>query len=858
MESPKKKKVLEKFATTLLECTLRVDVKIGKTYKIEVTDEGFTIRKRRQKPEDGMHFRYENVDSCQADNDGKQLVLQIAPTSLGSGGGLFRFKTKEAAKIASLASRLGVVAAVRKEALARMASGHSLPSSPRSPGRVNGPSSPFTPAQNGDHSAGPPTLSPSHRSAAGGSTVPSSPDSATSRSTASTFGGFSQEPKHESSVPPAKSVAPPKWTISPTPYVGVDSALGAPPRQNATKDDVSEGDVSKEALAAALKKELARSGDPSSPAYGRQRSSGGGSQGSSKPPSAGNSKASSPKLPKHISIFRGAEGGEEQGGAWATEEGFKGSARSSDDGSAFKFSSRLSPSGTPNLSRQSSAKTGAYSRQSSLGSASVKGEGDGGIRLLPRVSSGFNPFLTDAFAELSPSASRRASSLPPPPTSPKKGVFEGFEQFVKVAGATPRASSEGSRRASSDVTSDVSRRSSDVASPPDLLNAETDGCAPPIVVEISPRGANAVAPGGLLDAEFGPGTWALGNEWSDVCPPGGAETRSALPPGTKDLGSPPIRPVLSAAVPISGHPNGGAEPLPSDLGSVGVSSAHNTVADPLSGGPPNSGFSSQPVSPVGNPFRAQYPDPFLAAFGASPGQMSVPGAATRETLGRSKSVNPFLETPIENTSSLQQLNAPIYEGLPNPFAPNHGDQTWNAQEPTNSTEINQFSSLANGSQQRVVTAPVAPQVLNPFLEPKPLSSQNGALLRSQTQPPPRKEPAWETFSTGDPISTQAVNPGLTRSSTAPPTAFSNSSTIKTGPSGIGLSQEGWEPFYTATPQPGSVYGAVGVKAAPSAAPVAPASGAKAGGNDETIPDEWENFGRQRNISSKSRPHVAQW
>lgn len=38
-------KVLEKFATTLLECTLRVDVKIGKTYKVEVTDDGFTVRK---------------------------------------------------------------------------------------------------------------------------------------------------------------------------------------------------------------------------------------------------------------------------------------------------------------------------------------------------------------------------------------------------------------------------------------------------------------------------------------------------------------------------------------------------------------------------------------------------------------------------------------------------------------------------------------------------------------------------------------------------------------------------------------------------------------------------------------------
>jgi hypothetical protein len=39
------KKVLEKFATTLLECTLRVDIRIGKIYKVEVTDDGFTVRK---------------------------------------------------------------------------------------------------------------------------------------------------------------------------------------------------------------------------------------------------------------------------------------------------------------------------------------------------------------------------------------------------------------------------------------------------------------------------------------------------------------------------------------------------------------------------------------------------------------------------------------------------------------------------------------------------------------------------------------------------------------------------------------------------------------------------------------------
>lgn len=187
--------------------------------------------------------------------------------------------------------------------------------------------------------------------------------------------------------------------------MGVDSALGALPR-SASKGDVSGDDVSKEALAAALKRELARSGDQSSSPNGRRKSSGGGSQASSKPPSAGSSKASSPKVLKPVSIFRGAaESGEEQGGAWATEEGFRGSVRSSDDGAAFRVASRLSPSGTPNLSRQSSAKAGAYSRQSSLGSASVKGEGEGGIRLLPRVSSGFNPFLTDAFAEVSISSS---------------------------------------------------------------------------------------------------------------------------------------------------------------------------------------------------------------------------------------------------------------------------------------------------------------------------------------------------------------------------------------------------------------------------------------------------------------------
>jgi hypothetical protein len=42
-----------------------------------------------------MHFRYENVESYQANKDGNQLVLQIQPTSLGSGGGLFRFKVRD-------------------------------------------------------------------------------------------------------------------------------------------------------------------------------------------------------------------------------------------------------------------------------------------------------------------------------------------------------------------------------------------------------------------------------------------------------------------------------------------------------------------------------------------------------------------------------------------------------------------------------------------------------------------------------------------------------------------------------------------------------------------------------------------
>lgn len=42
-----------------------------------------------------MHFRYENVESYQANKDGNQLVLQIQPTSLGSGGGLFRCKVRD-------------------------------------------------------------------------------------------------------------------------------------------------------------------------------------------------------------------------------------------------------------------------------------------------------------------------------------------------------------------------------------------------------------------------------------------------------------------------------------------------------------------------------------------------------------------------------------------------------------------------------------------------------------------------------------------------------------------------------------------------------------------------------------------
>lgn len=459
--------------------------------------------------------------------------------------------------------------------------------------------------------------------------------------------------------------------------------------------------------------------------------------------------------------------------------------------------------------------------------------------------------MQSIFPQISPSGSRRASSLPPPPTSPKKGVFEGFEQFVKVA--TLRASSDVSRRASSDVTSDVSRRSSDVTSPPDLLNGENDECAPPIVVEISPRGPKAVAPGGLLDAEFAPGTWALGGDWADVCsPPGGAGTGPAFPRDTESMGSPPTRPVLSAAIPGQSQPNGGLGTVPSFSGSPDVSSTQSKVPNPILRGRITPGVNSQPVSPAGNPFRAQYPDPFLAAFGESPGQNPIRGGPPQETLSTSKSLNPFLEEQAENNRGFQQSRAPIYEGLPNPFALNHADQTWTPQKPSNSTasEI-KFPSTAN-REEGVFTATVSAQVTNPFLKPKSLSSQNGALLRSQTQAPPRKEAAWETFSTGNPFPTQAVNPGLTRSVTAPPTAFSNNSTARTGPLGIGISEAGWEPFHTGPLQAGTV----GVNAAPIVAPVAPVSGAKAGDKAETIPDEWESFGRQRNLSSKARPHVV--
>jgi hypothetical protein len=254
----------------------------------------------------------------------------------------------------------------------------------------------------------------------------SSPDSITSRSTG---GGASQELKHGSPATPPRGLspnpAPPKWTTTPTPYVAVANAPPGgktSPRGSRTGDSFSEndrrrsGDLSKEALAEALKKELRKSGEMAPPKnpYARKRSSenlfregGDRSQTPSKPPSAGSSKASSPKLAKQPSGFktpggdvsglssRRASASPDGGEGWASEEG-------------FRVSSRLS--GTPNLSRQSSANAG-YSRQSSLGSPTTRSEGsvEGGIRLLPRVSSGSNPFLADAYGQVGGVASRNVS-----------------------------------------------------------------------------------------------------------------------------------------------------------------------------------------------------------------------------------------------------------------------------------------------------------------------------------------------------------------------------------------------------------------------------------------------------------------
>jgi hypothetical protein len=434
----------------------------------------------------------------------------------------------------------------------------------------------------------------------------------------------------------------------------------------------------------------------------------------------------------------------------------------------------------------------------------------------------------------SPSGSRRASSLPPPPISPKKGVFEGFEQFVKVA--TPRGSSQGSRRASADVSrraSDVSRRSSDAsasdAPPFDLLSDGEDSCAPPIVVEIaSPRrgvkSAQPLPPWQGLDSQFAPGTWELpeaGSEWLDLSPmsspPRGRpeEVGAGVPPGAEILGTSPTRQISTADQRPLGGANLGITPavprassapnpllpsassalnpiLPSAHGALNavLQSAHEAV---------NARVISQPASPAGNPFRAQYPDPFLAAFCVNP--EVFPGAEPGDKLSRTKSLNPFLEPEKSNPSRAEQAERSIPTGLPNPFAPNHHEFISDARK-SSSTEIN-HSSPAMGKS--------APQP-NPATirsEAKPLSSQNAGLSRSKTQPAPPREPLWETFSAETPVFhpvSQQVNRVLTRSVTEPPTAFNNQTVAWTGGTS-NLTAQGqidtfpaWEPFHTDVPK----------------------------------------------------------